>query len=158
MKKVLGLLVGAMLIFAGAGFAGQGMKSCPKMGGMVMKCQGKCPLMVEGASFKVENTKTGVIITVEGKDKTVIKEIQESAAGCAKMCVAKQDVNAKVNPAVVLSKAEGNLQEQVICPVMGTKFKKKDAYAVYEYKGKKYYLCCRMCVVPFTTTPDKYIK
>ena len=40
-----------------------------------------------------------------------------------------------------------------ICPVTGDKISGKD---FYEYKGKRYGLCCPMCVATFAGDPEKY--
>ncbi|PKL93056.1 MAG: YHS domain-containing protein [Candidatus Goldiibacteriota bacterium HGW-Goldbacteria-1] len=48
--------------------------------------------------------------------------------------------------------------EEVICPVMGTKMKKSKAYSSTEYKGKMYYFCCAGCPEMFKKDPEKYIN
>lgn len=40
-----------------------------------------------------------------------------------------------------------------ICPVTGDKVNGKD---FYEYKGKRYGLCCGMCPAIFASDPEKY--
>lgn len=40
-----------------------------------------------------------------------------------------------------------------ICPVMGGKVSGKD---FYEYNGKRYGLCCPMCLATFAGDPEKY--
>jgi len=40
-----------------------------------------------------------------------------------------------------------------VCPVMGGEVNGKD---FYEYKGKRYGLCCPMCVATFAKDPEKY--
>lgn len=40
-----------------------------------------------------------------------------------------------------------------ICPVMGGEVSGKD---FYEYKGKRYSLCCPMCAATFNADPEKY--
>lgn len=40
-----------------------------------------------------------------------------------------------------------------ICPVTGDKVNGKD---FYEYKGKRYGLCCPMCSSIFASDPEKY--
>lgn len=40
-----------------------------------------------------------------------------------------------------------------ICPVTGDKVNGKD---FYEYKGKRYGLCCPMCPAIFASNPEKY--
>jgi YHS domain-containing protein len=45
--------------------------------------------------------------------------------------------------------------EQTLCPVTGDKIDKK---VFVEYKGKKVYFCCSMCVDQFNKNPEKYIS
>ena len=45
-----------------------------------------------------------------------------------------------------------------ICPISGEETDEHGAPYVYEYKGKKYNLCCAMCVKDFKKDPDKYVK
>jgi YHS domain-containing protein len=45
--------------------------------------------------------------------------------------------------------------EQTLCPVTGDKI---DKNIFVEYKGKKVYFCCKMCVAPFNKDPEKYIS
>jgi len=40
-----------------------------------------------------------------------------------------------------------------ICPVTGDKVNGKD---FYEYKGRRYGLCCAMCPAIFASDPEKY--
>lgn len=40
-----------------------------------------------------------------------------------------------------------------ICPVMGGKVSGEN---FYEYKGKRYGLCCPMCAATFAKNPEKY--
>ena len=40
-----------------------------------------------------------------------------------------------------------------VCPVMGGEVNGKD---FYEYNGKRYGLCCPMCVAAFKADPEKY--
>jgi YHS domain-containing protein len=165
-KKML-VSVFAVLFLTSFAFAeGKGMKGCPGMKGMEMGMQakgcgmGKCPMCGPNREVKITDTKDGVTIVITSKDEKTVKEIQAQAKACSEM-KCKMDgkgAAAVVNKDVKESKLDGNPDDVVICPVMGTKFKKKDAYAVYEYKGNKYYLCCKMCVAPFTTEPEKYIK
>lgn len=122
----------------------------------------KCLLCGTTGEVTVKNTKNGVQISIKAKGKDKILEIQEMAQEWLKMrekmaAHAAVSGTAKTGEAVE-SKMDGNPDEIVYCPVMGTKMKKKDAYAVYEYKGKKYYLCCGMCVDPFRNNPEKYVK
>lgn len=122
----------------------------------------KCPLCGVTGDVKAKNTKDGAQINITAKEKDRIKEIQARVQEWLKWreraaARAPADKTAEA-AAVIESKMDGNPEDIVYCPVMGTKMKKKNAYAVYEHKGKKYYLCCGMCVVPFTTEPEKYLK
>jgi YHS domain-containing protein len=45
--------------------------------------------------------------------------------------------------------------EQTTCPVTGDKI---DKNIFVEYKGKKVYFCCAMCVAQFNKDPEKYIS
>jgi YHS domain-containing protein len=143
-----------------------GMKNCG-MGMKGMAMQGKacgavqCPLCGPDREVKVTDIKDGVQITITSKTPAVVKEIQAQSKACAEMkckISGTKGSAAAANKDVKPGKPAGNPDEIVQCPVMGTKFKKKDAYAVYEYKGKTYYLCCKMCVEPFTTDPEKYVR
>ncbi len=44
--------------------------------------------------------------------------------------------------------------EQTLCPVTGDKI---DPNVFVEYKGKKVYFCCSMCVAQFNKNPEKYV-
>jgi YHS domain-containing protein len=160
------LIVMAVLLAVAFVLNAEGMK-CGGMKGMDMKggtCKmmdmSNCPLCVKGAQVKLVNTADGIQITVVSKDKAVIKEIQEKAVKFTASCQAMgaKDEIAAVNPAVKETKLDGSPDDMVTCPVTGETFKKKDAFKVYEYKGNKYYMCCGMCVKPFTTNPEKYAK
>lgn len=47
---------------------------------------------------------------------------------------------------------------ELVCPVMGTKFRvnKKTVYSRHE--GKCYAFCCPGCKAPFEKTPEKYVS
>ncbi len=45
-----------------------------------------------------------------------------------------------------------------IDPVCKIEVKKKDAVAVSEYNGKKYYFCTRACKKAFDKNPEKYLN
>ena len=91
MFKAFSVVFLAALLVAGVSFAKGG---CPMkdgkgkgMGmGMGMKC---CPMAVEGAEVKVDNTKDGVVITISAKDEETVKTIQEKAASCKDACKMK---------------------------------------------------------------------
>ena len=44
--------------------------------------------------------------------------------------------------------------EQTACPIMGNAIN-KDVFT--EYKGKKVYFCCAMCIDKFKENPEKYL-
>ena len=58
-------------------------------------------------------------------------------------------VVASLNVCFAKEKAQEN------CPVMGNPIDKK-VYA--DYKGKRVYFCCKMCIEAFEKDPDKYLK
>jgi YHS domain-containing protein len=43
-------------------------------------------------------------------------------------------------------------------PVCGRKMNRNKAYAVVEYNGKEYLLCCPLCQSKFERAPDKYVS
>lgn len=45
-----------------------------------------------------------------------------------------------------------------ICPVSGEKVASMGGDFKYEYKGKIYNLCCKMCLKDFKKNPEKYSK
>lgn len=53
----------------------------------------------------------------------------------------------------------GNVVEagNVICPVSGDEVAKGDKAVFVEHNGKKYALCCKMCVKDFKKDPDKFV-
>jgi YHS domain-containing protein len=52
-------------------------------------------------------------------------------------------------------KAEGQVQAQTKCPVLGGNVD-KNVYA--DYKGYRYYFCCKGCDAEFKKNPEKYIE
>jgi YHS domain-containing protein len=150
MRKII--IVG-MVIAAAALFSAAAMEKgkCMKEGGMTAGCMKDGKMMhglccMPGAEMKVENTKDGVIIKWTAKDAGTIKKLQEAAADMQKCAVKKGSEAAKPG------------DEIVQCPVMGEKFPKSKAFAVKEYKGKKYYFCCARCTGEFDKNPEKYAK
>lgn len=174
MKKVL--LFGVIALFAlvsaavacddGAKKGCMGKKGMEGMehGEAGKKCGPEmCPLMGEDRDVKVTDTKDGVQVVIAAKDKSRVKELQEQVRSCVELREKTTTKKTETNESAVKegakeSKMDGDPEEIVQCPVMGTELKKKDAVAVYEYKGKKYYLCCGMCVKSFSADPEKYIK
>ena len=57
-----------------------------------------------------------------------------------------------------LNSPEARKGETVVCPVMGSAFKVTDKSLFYTYKGKKYYVCCAMCIDELKKEPEKYLK
>ena len=99
--------------------------------------------------MKVENKKDGVIIKITSKDAETVKKLQEAAAEmqkCASENGKKETETANAG------------DEIVTCPVMGEKMPMSKAFAVKEYKGKKYYMCCAQCSEAFDKDPAKYAK
>ena len=47
---------------------------------------------------------------------------------------------------------------EVVCPVSGDRFHVSETTPVFEYEGKKYYLCCPGCELEFKKDPEKYIE
>jgi len=58
---------------------------------------------------------------------------------------------AEANKTATEAMAKG---EQTMCPVTGDKI---DKNVFVEYKGKKVYFCCSMCVAQFNKDPEKYL-
>lgn len=158
MKKHL-VLVSAIL-FAAAGFimAGEGHNMKCKMGSMEdgKKCMHNI-CASEGVEMAVENTADGVKIVLKTTDKAKVKEIQETAAAML-ACKKEGGMKGKCPMAAKMAESKDSKAEMVTCPVMGTKIAADKAYAVKEYKGKKYYLCCAHCVAEFDKNPEKYAK
>ena len=170
MKKHL-VLVSAIM-FAAAGFIlageGHGKEMKCKMGAAEdgKKCMHEICCM-DGVEMAVEKTADGVKIVFTSKDKEKAKKIQENAeamlvckkeGGMKGKCPMAGKMDKKCPMASKMAKDNGANEETVTCPVMGTTFPKSKAFAVKEYKGKKYYLCCAHCVSEFDKDPAKYAK
>jgi YHS domain-containing protein len=56
------------------------------------------------------------------------------------------------------SSPQAKIGDNVVCPVLGTKFTvtAKSVYA--DIKGKRYYTCCAGCPEMLKSEPDKYLK
>jgi len=170
MKKIIGIAVLGMLLISGIVYAGDmKAKGCKMMSAADMKAKGckmagmdatgKDGMMMhglccmKGTDMKVTNTDKGVMIEFTSTDKAVVKKIQENAK---QMETCHMNNMAAGEKAVPLAKGEKD--GEVTCPVMGTKIMKSKAVAVREYKGKKYYLCCNMCIAKWDADPAKYAK
>ena len=57
------------------------------------------------------------------------------------------------NRKLAIETALKNLEEEEVLLISG-----KGDEEYQEYKGKKYYLCCRLCQSEFEKDPEKYIK
>ena len=57
-----------------------------------------------------------------------------------------------------LEPASDVIGQEVVCPVMGNKFKITKHTPVIEYKGETYYFCCGGCDKDFAKNPGKYIQ
>lgn len=143
MKKIFFVVLCFLFMFSSFATAGEKCK------GHKAQAEGKvvmhkvCYLYNLNADFNVKNTKDGVVITIKAKkDGDDVETIQKKAKECVEMC----------------NKMASESDEEVICPVMGKKMKKKDAYSSMEYKGKMYYFCCAHCVDEFKKNPEKYAK
>jgi YHS domain-containing protein/predicted metal-binding protein len=146
----------------GMDMKGMDMKGM-KMGSCKMMDEANCPFCVKGAVVKVVNTKDGIQVLVTSANKDTAKAIQEKGAKFASTCTMAGGMEKTGSAAVVSSDAkettmDGDPEEIVQCPVTKEKIKKKNAFKVYEYKGKKYYFCCSKCEMPFLSDPEKYTK
>jgi YHS domain-containing protein len=57
------------------------------------------------------------------------------------------------------SMPEAKMGDKVYCPVMHKNIVEVNDKSLYvEVKGKKYYVCCSMCVNELKKDPDKYLK
>lgn len=151
--KRLAIVVLAVFALAFFAFAGEKGKKCGMMEGME-KCSMHEISCMKGSEMKVTNTDKGVTIEVTSADKATVKKIQEMAAKMLKCQAEMKDM--KGMEMAGEKRKEG--EEMVVCPVMGTKMAKSKAFAVREYKGKKYYLCCPPCVEKFDKDPAKYAE
>jgi YHS domain-containing protein len=57
-----------------------------------------------------------------------------------------------------LSSSEAKVGDNVVCPVMKTKFTVDKKSLSVTYKNKKYYVCCPDCIDELKNSPDKYLK
>jgi YHS domain-containing protein len=157
MKKMIVIAMAVLLAASTAVFAAEKGAMDAKCAEHMKMMKKDCPMkMAEGnkmcgmcglkADFKVKNTKKGAVIEITSvKDGDTAAAIQEKA----KMCVEMMNVK---------TAAAATDDEEVICPVMGTKMKKSKAYSSTEYKGKMYYFCCAGCPEMFKKDPEKYIN
>ncbi len=74
---------------------------------------------------------------------------------CCKNCIEKFKKDYK-KPETPLTDLD--IANEVICPVMGTKFVPNSKSPKVEYNKKIYYFCCPECVEKFNKEPQKYIN
>ena len=60
--------------------------------------------------------------------------------------------------AVIRNAKADEIGKEVVCPVLGTKFKVSKVTQASDYKDKTYYFCCAACPAEFKKNPDKYAK
>lgn len=149
MKKIIFIILSVLFIFGSFIIAEEmtqehkGHSEGMGMGNMGDMQHMGCLLCDLNADFSVKETKDGVVLTIKAKkDGDDAKTIQENVKKWLEM---RKDMTSADN-------------ETVVCPVMGKKMKKSQAYAKMEYKGKTYYLCCKYCVNEFKKNPEKYVK
>lgn len=105
------------------------------------------------------------MVSAEGKTeqkKEQAKASQEKSAEQAGKTGKKMDHKHQKPTAAAkaqkLNSPEARKGETVDCPVMGSAFKVTDRSLFYVYKGKKYYVCCAMCIDELKKDPEKYLK
>ena len=75
-----------------------------------------------------------------------------------------QQMNSAVDSQAVIPTTKAVTVGNKICPVSGDKVPDSDKTGAreeavkYEYNGKIYNLCCKMCVKDFKKNPEKYSK
>ena len=81
-------------------------------------------------------------------------------AGCQKPSPSQSTQPVDSSAAVVTEHkvAPAEVGQEVVCPVMRTKFKVAPETLAAEYKGKVYYFCCPSCPGAFKADPEKYVK
>lgn len=57
--------------------------------------------------------------------------------------------------AIKSSAVKNTLKPQSTCPVMGEPINKK---LFVDYNGQRIYICCKGCIAPIKSDPEKYIK
>lgn len=62
------------------------------------------------------------------------------------------------NPDKYKNETNSKIGNELICPVMNTRFKVNENTPYTEYKGKIFYFCCPDCLNKFKNNPEKYIK
>jgi YHS domain-containing protein len=94
-----------------------------------------------GCKKKEQQATPAEKMTMKDMDMS-IKDMEKQEAATA------EDANKTATTAAAAS------TEQTLCPVTGDKIDKK---VFVEYKGKKVYFCCSMCVAQFNKDPEKYM-
>lgn len=112
---------------------------------------------------KVHSTKIGnkMICPVTGEKFVLKKNTPKIKLGektyyfCRKGCVEKFQKEYQNKKSV---NTDLEIANEVVCPVMGTKFVPTSKSPKVKYKDKTYYFCCASCVEKFNKDPKKYIK
>ena|GEM_PF-3384691 len=79
----------------------------------------------------------------------------EAAYDAVKKLVGGANMQAK---AILRDVTSTEIGKDVVCPVMGTKFKVTKDTKAADYNGKSYYFCCGGCPEQFEKNPNKYAK
>ena len=48
--------------------------------------------------------------------------------------------------------------DAVLDPVCGMRFRPHEALATLEFCGKKYFFCCKACLMSFEADPQRYVR
>lgn len=99
-----------------------------------------CPSAWPNVATKAENLPNGAKVTWTSDDANQISSIKDYL----KMMAEMKHVTAA--------------DEEVVCPVTGTKIQKSKASNSLVYKGKTYYFCCPGCDQQFLKNPEKYLR
>ena len=114
-----------------------------------------------GTAWAAEKSKPQTLCPVMGGE--INKEVFADHEGkrvyfCCPGCIEKF----KADPAGYIQKMEAQgitlakaTKPQALCPVMGGEIN-REVYT--DYKGKRVYFCCEMCVAKFKNDPESYLK
>jgi ubiquinone/menaquinone biosynthesis C-methylase UbiE/YHS domain-containing protein len=92
-----------------------------------------------------------------GKITMIVFTLAVFIGTCKSGQAAKSDIAepSKTATKMVDSSAVPKLSPQTTCPVMGNPI---DTTQYVDYKGKRIYVCCAMCIASVKKDPEKYIK
>jgi YHS domain-containing protein len=93
-----------------------------------------------------------VAVVAIGLSLTACKKKEQPVVPSKTMSM--EDMSKKAAATAEEVKTAAASMEQTTCPVSGDKI---DKNVFVEYKGKKVYFCCSMCVDQFNKDPEKYI-